>query len=216
MTDRRSLPGSSFGGAETLLLKRIETAAAAGIDWIQLREKDLSDRQLIALARAALKRIRTRNSATRLFLNDRVDIALAAGAHGVHLSESGLPAADARQLRDDFLSRQSRPRDFLIGISCHSAEAVRGAASAGADYVYFGPVFETPSKAQYGAPQGPDRLAEACRAAQIPVIAIGGITLAKASEYLSAGAVGVAAIRLFQEANDVAAVVASLRGLLKS
>lgn len=216
MTDRRSLPGSSFGGAETLLLERIETAAAAGIDWIQLREKDLSDRQLIALARAALDRMRARNSATRLFLNDRVDIALAAGAHGVHLSESGLPVADARHLRDDFLACQSRPGDFLIGISCHSAEAVRAVASAGADYAYFGPVFETPSKAQYGAPQGPDRLAEACRAAQIPLIAIGGIDLTNASGCLAAGAAGVAAIRLFQDANDVAAVVASLRELPKS
>ena len=196
---------------EARLLQKIEAAASAGIDWIQLREKDISGRELIVLARAALERIRAANSSARLLINDRVDIALASGAGGVHLSESGLPAAEARRIRDDFFVRRPRTANFLIGASCHSLDAAVAAVSSGADYIYFGPIFETPSKASYGAPQGLDRLADVCRAAQIPVLAIGGIDAENAAECLRAGAAGIAAIRLFQEAEELPDLAKALR-----
>jgi thiamine-phosphate pyrophosphorylase len=100
---------------------------------------------------------------------------------------------------------------FLVGVSTHSLEAVVAAEKAGADYVIFGPVYPTPSKARYGPPQGIDRLTEVCRSASLPLLAIGGITLENAHACLEAGAAGVAAIRLFQDADDVAAIVKTLR-----
>jgi thiamine-phosphate pyrophosphorylase len=101
--------------------------------------------------------------------------------------------------------------DFLFGVSCHSLEAAQVAESFGANYIFFGPVFATPSKAAFGAPQGLDRLAEVCRAVAIPVIAIGGITLQNAASCIHAGAAGLAAIRLFQEAHLPATIIESLR-----
>lgn len=166
------------------LLERIEQAAAAGVDFIQLREKDLSARAQFELARAARQRLR-RFTATRLLVNDRLDIALAAGAHGVHLPASGLRPLAARRLA---------PANFLIALSCHAADEI--AASAGADFIVFGPVFATPSKP--GAPpQGLAALADACKA-PLPVLALGGITGERIAACLAAGAAGVAAIRMFQ------------------
>src|SRR5216684_1788056 len=110
---------------------------------------------------------------------------------------------------------QALSRHFLIGASCHSLDAVRSVASGGADYLFFGPIFATPSKAGFGAPQGLERLAEVCRAVSIPVLAIGGITLANASACLAAGASGIAAIRLFQDARDMSSLVQSLRKLTR-
>lgn len=213
VTDRRSLatPADVPQKGEARLLQKIEAAASAGIDWIQLREKDLSGRELILLTRAALERIRARNSAARLLINDRVDIALASGAGGVHLSESGLPVAEARRLRDDFFVRCPGTADFLIGVSCHSLDAAVTAGSSGADYICFGPIFRTPSKAGYGEPQGLNRLSEVCRATKIPVLAIGGIASENAPECLRAGAGGIAAIRAFQEAEDLTAAAVALR-----
>jgi thiamine-phosphate pyrophosphorylase len=101
--------------------------------------------------------------------------------------------------------------EFRIGASCHSAEAARGADVAGADYIFFGPVFATPSKAEFGAPQGIERLGEVCRAVRIPVLAIGGVTVENAHSCFAAGAAGVAAIRMFQESEDVLAVANRLR-----
>jgi thiamine-phosphate pyrophosphorylase len=98
-----------------------------------------------------------------------------------------------------------------MGVSCHSLETAGSAARDGADYIVFGPIFATPSKAAYGAPQGLERLAEVCRAISIPVLAIGGITLANASDCHAAGASGIAATRLFQDARDMPALVQSLR-----
>ena len=216
VTDRRSLPAPAGLAGKALpveahLLQKIEAAASAGIDWIQLREKDISGRELILLARAALERIRARNSSARLLINDRLDVALASGAGGVHLSESGLPVAEARRLRDDFFVRCPGNADFLIGVSCHSLPAATAAVSSGADYIYFGPVFGTPSKAGYGEPQGLNRLAQVCRATRIPVLAIGGIGPENAAECLKAGAAGIAAIRHFQEAEDLTAAATTLR-----
>jgi thiamine-phosphate pyrophosphorylase len=213
VTDRRVLGGAGAGDARDTLLKKIESAALARVDWIQIREKDLSGRECALLARGALKCAAKSSTSdgtrTRIVLNDRLDVALAEGAGGVHLRENSLPVQEVMQLVD---SREER-EDFLVGVSCHSLEAARFAANGGADYIFFGPVFATPSKAAYGAPQGLERLKEVCFAVCVPVIAIGGITLANAPACLSAGAMGLAAIRLFQDAPDLPSCVRALKNL---
>jgi thiamine-phosphate pyrophosphorylase len=196
-------------------LLRVETAAAAGVDWVQIREKDLSGRDCGLLTREALQRAAkspASNAApTRILVNDRLDVALSEGAGGVHLGENSLPLPEAKRL----VKAQALSQDFLIGVSCHSLDAARSAASGGADYLFFGPIFSTPSKAAFGAPQGLERFAEVCRAVSIPVLAIGGITLANASACLAAGASGIAAIRLFQDARDMSSLVQFLRKLTR-
>jgi thiamine-phosphate pyrophosphorylase len=213
VTDRRSLAATETRDAQETLLLKIGAAAAAGVDWIQIREKDLSGRDCRWLTREALRRFAKAKSsdafAVRILVNDRVDVALSERSAGVHLGENSLPLPEAKRLA----SARAQARDFLIGVSCHSVEAARVAASGGADYLFFGPVFATPSKAAYGAPQGLELLAEVCRAVSIPVLAIGGITVANASACLAAGVSGIAAIRLFQDAPDMLAVVHSLRKL---
>lgn len=211
VTDRRSLPLSTSGDAQRLLLDSIERAAVAGVDWIQLREKDFSGKEWQELARESLRRVRETGSQARILVNDRLDVALACGAGGVHLSENGIPVGEACRLRDDFFSAQKPPDDFLVGVSCHSMGAALGAARAGADYIYFSPIYFTPSKANYGPPQGLGRLAQVCRAVNVPVLAIGGITCANAVECFRAGASGIAAIRLFQDQPQMGNVVRELR-----
>jgi len=210
VTDRRSLPLATSGDAYPLLLEGITRAASAGVDWIQLREKDYSGREWSQLLKESLQRITVAGSSTRVLVNDRMDVALAGGAGGVHLSENGIPVAEACRLRDDFFSAHG-PREFLIGVSCHSLGAALGAARGGADYIYFSPIYRTPSKANYGPPQGVERLARICSAVHIPVLAIGGITPANAADCLRAGAAGIAAIRLFQEpAGELSRIVGEL------
>ena len=131
VTDRRSLPLSTSADAHNLLFASVERAAAAGVDWIQLREKDFSGKEWEELVHASLRRISRVGAATRLFVNDRLDVALACGAGGVHLSENGLPVSEACRLRDEFFSSRSEKRDFLVGVSCHSLGASLGAARAG-------------------------------------------------------------------------------------
>ena len=227
VTDR-SLFAAERALAQKTLLKRIATAAAAGVDWIQIREKDLSGKEWSELTREAMKLARNavRDDApdtgessssrlvvapakapqARILVNGRLDVALAAHAGGVHLGEQSLPPQEALQLR-----KRLEREDFLIGVSCHSSEAATHAARGGSDYLFFGPVFATPSKAAYGAPQGLDRLSEVCRAVTLPVLAIGGITPDNAAACLSAGAFGIAAVRLFQDARDLPAVIKALR-----
>jgi thiamine-phosphate pyrophosphorylase len=106
---------------------------------------------------------------------------------------------------------QTFPHGFIVGVSCHSLEAAKSAASSGADYIFFGPVFATPSKAAFGSPQGLERLTEVCRSVNIPVLAIGGITRANISACFSAGASGIAAIRLFQDSADPAGLICAIR-----
>jgi thiamine-phosphate pyrophosphorylase len=213
VTDRQSLAATESGEPGKALLLRIEGAAAAGVDWIQIREKDLSGRDCASLTREALQRAAKsqagRAARTRIIVNDRLDVALTENADGVHLGEKSLPVAEAKRLVVDRGARNN----FVIGVSCHSLEAARSAARDGADYLFFGPVFATPSKAAFGAPQGLERLATVCRAVSIPVLAIGGITLEKASACLAAGASGIAAIRLFQDAQDIFSLAQSLRKL---
>jgi len=212
VTDRGSLPGPSGQGLTAALLARIEAAAAAGVNWIQVREKDLSGKDSASLTKQALQRVSRHSTSapvpTRILVNGRLDVALSERAGGVHLGEDSLPVFEARRFLREL---QSPPADFLVGVSCHSVEAAKAAAAAGADYIFFGPVFATPSKAAFGAPQGLNRLAEVCRSLGIPVLAIGGITLANAASCFCAGASGIAAIRLFQEATDLTAIVRAIR-----
>jgi thiamine-phosphate pyrophosphorylase len=210
VTDRRNLSAAAPSVGSAALAEKIAMLVAAGVDWVQIREKDLPARQLAALVREALRRTRTVNS-TRILVNDRVDVALAEGAAGVHLGESSLPVHEVKSL---IRSRVSG-RDILVGVSCHSLESAKSAATGGADYIFFGPIFATPSKAAFGEPQGVARLAEICGALTIPVLAIGGITLENAGACFRAGAAGIAAIRLFQDATDPAGVMQALRHITR-
>jgi thiamine-phosphate pyrophosphorylase len=212
VTDRRRLSEVKSTEQWETLLSKIEAAATAGVDWIQIREKDLSGKDCSFLTREALRRAAgflAKTIPARIVVNDRLDVALSERAGGVHLGEKSLPIAEAKRL----VESRGEPKDFVIGVSCHSLEAARIAASGGADYLFFGPVFPTPSKSAFGTPQGPERLAEVCRAISIPVLAIGGITLANASDCFTAGASGIAAIRLFQDARNISSLVESLRKL---
>lgn len=200
VTDRRSLPLSTSADAHRLLLDSIAKAARAGVDWIQLREKDYTGREWTRLVEQSLDCVRGSGARTRILVNDRLDVALASRAGGVHLSENGIPIAEACRLRDEYFRERGLEHDFLVGLSCHSLGAALGAERAGADYIYFSPIFVTPSKTNYGPPQGVERLAKVSAAVNLPVIAIGGITRQNAPECFKAGASGVAAIRLFQDA----------------
>ncbi len=185
------------------LLEIIQDAARAGVDAVQLREKDLSSRALLDLTKAAMHHA----GQTKIIVNDRLDVALAAGAAGVHLGERSIGVAEAIAFR---VSGRA-PADFLIGRSCHSLAEAQRAEKDGADFIFFGPVFATPSKARFGPPQGTRALAAVCGGVRIPVVGIGGITLDNAGACIRAGAAGVAAIRLFQEAEDLATIVRELK-----
>jgi thiamine-phosphate pyrophosphorylase len=210
VTDRGNLSPAPPSGLFSALLQKIATIASAGVDWIQLREKDLPARALSSLAGEASRTVQhsgRQPGKTRMLVNDRVDVALAQHADGVHLGENGLPVRDVKQ----FVQSRLLPKSFLLGVSCHSLEAAKSAESDGADYIFFGPIYATPSKSAFGVPQGVGRLAEVCRSVSIPAIAIGGITLGNAAACIAAGAAGIAAIRLFQDAPDSAAIVEELR-----
>ena len=234
VTDRRSLQAAAQGDSFEPLLEKIEQIAGSGVDWIQLREKDLSARSYATLARESLRRVSKQAAQAtgpsrplaRILVNDRLDVAIAENAAGVHLGENSLRVEDAKRLLaasqaahpDQAASvgqaaqcLRTMPQDFLLGVSCHSLASARSAASAGASYIFFGPVFATPSKVAYGPPQGLDQLAQVCASLKIPVLAIGGITVENAPACLSAGASGIAAIRLFQDSPDLPATLSALR-----
>jgi len=215
VTDRRSLLAAPQKDLLDPLLEKIERVGAAGVDWIQLRERDLPGEKSAWLTREALRRVSNQagpaKGRTRILVNDRLDVAIAEQAGGVHLGENSLPVQEAKRLLKSSPAEKSVPPGFLAGVSCHSLEAAQSAATAGADYIFFGPVFATPSKADYGAPQGLARLAELCTSVTIAVLAIGGITLENAPACFSAGASGIAAIRLFQDPADPASVVRAIR-----
>jgi thiamine-phosphate pyrophosphorylase len=192
VTGRKSL--GEADSRETLVAW-IRAAAEAGVDWVQIREPEMAARDLLALTRAAVVACASR---ARVLVNDRLDVALAAGAAGVHLRGESMPAREVVP----WLRAGNAPAEFVVGVSCHSLEEARRAEDAGASYLFFGPVFETPAKKQFGAPQGVARLAEVCREVRIPVIAIGGMSRDRSPECLRAGASGIAAIRMFQEASE--------------
>jgi thiamine-phosphate pyrophosphorylase len=191
------------------VLARIRTAIAAGVDWVQIREKDLPARDLLALVRASVDMAGDRASRARVVVNDRLDVALAAGAAGVHLGGQSLPARETVR----WCRAGNAPPEFLIGVSCHSVEKIREAEDAGASYVFWGPVFDTPAKRSFGPPQGIARLADVCRAVGIPVVAIGGVNEENSAECIRAGAAGIAAIRLFQLSQEPATLKAAVEFL---
>jgi thiamine-phosphate pyrophosphorylase len=214
VTDRRALPEVNPSDPLAALARKIEEVVSAGIDWVQIREKDLPTAELASLTRQCLKIASKlsakRSSVTRILVNDRLDVAIAERASGVHLGEKSLPVAEAKRLVESARQKQAIDGSFLIGVSCHSVQAAIAAQRDGADYIFFGPVFPTPSKAAYGEPQGLPRLAQLCRSVSIPVLAIGGVTLQNAQSCIAAGAAGLAAIRLFQNAHDLTNIVERL------
>jgi thiamine-phosphate pyrophosphorylase len=181
ITDRRSLTQS-----ETLL-DVIARNLSHGVDWIQIREKDIPARDLLALTRSAIALPNPK--CTKILVNGRMDVALAAGADGLHLPAKSIEPSHWRRIA---------PRGFLIGVSCHSLEDVRLAEAEGADYVFFGPVFAPLSKSSNLAPRGIEGLAEAAQAVRIPVLALGGVTRQNTEDCMAAGAKGIAGISLFQ------------------
>ncbi len=212
ITDRNAFPGDESSRRQQLL-EKIREAARCGVDYIQLREKDLSARELETLAREALQAIRgtAKHSPTSLLINSRCDVALAAGADGVHLRGEDISALDVREIwrrAAGCTPLQVSRGQPVIGISCHSTEEVARAAEDGADFVVFGPIFGKKDTPQV-EPTGLQQLREACKS-KIPVLALGGITLDNARSCLHARAAGIAAIRLFQE-NSIPEVISAFR-----
>jgi thiamine-phosphate pyrophosphorylase len=177
ITDRHQVP------AGRTLLETVEAALQGGVRAVQLREKDLPAAELLPLAIEL--RVLTRRFAARLLINDRIDVALAVAADGVHLGGHSLPAAVARRL----LGPQR-----LVGVSTHRPAEIAAAAAAGANFVTFGPVFATPSKRTYGQPLGLEALRLACQNSPLPVFALGGIKPCHLGDLRAAGVAGVAVI----------------------
>ena len=187
-----------IGEPVDLLLARIGAAAGCGVQMVQIRERALDDRTLLQVVRQCVKAVR--GTRTRVIVNDRVDIALAEGAHGVHLTSDSCPAQRVRTIS---------PSGFLVGRSIHRPDDAT-AAGRSADYLMFGTVFETPSKPGR-TPAGCAALAAAVRATPVPILAVGGVTEHTAADVARAGAAGVAAIGLFTRA-QMPAVVARVVG----
>jgi len=202
ITDRTQFPRTEEERRERLL-EKIAQAASCGIDFVQLREKDLPTRELEYLARAAGEKIGS--SGTRLLINSRTDVALATNADGVHLRSKDLSPSEVRRI----WHLAGRNTDPIIAVSCHTEAEVAAAKEKGADFVVFGPVFEKQGSSE-GRADGLEQLRSACGHG-IPILALGGVTLENARECVEAGAAGVAGVRLFQE-GDVVNAVKHLRG----
>lgn len=201
VTDRSRLAGTPVGVDG--LVARLTLAAEAGVDLVQVREPDLSGAELVALVRRVVTA--TRDTTARVVVNERLDVAFAAGAHGVHLRGDSMPTAAARQLA---------PAGFLIGRSAHTVDEAVNAAAEGADYVVLGTVFETVSKPGQRA-AGLTLLATAAERCSAPVLAIGGMTVARAADVAEAGAAGLAAIGMFMgEQGDADTVRANLQTMV--
>ncbi|NVN89969.1 MAG: thiamine phosphate synthase [Desulfuromonadales bacterium] len=192
ITDRHQTAGRPLTDVVRAVLQ-------SGVRAVQLREKDLPDNELLALAE--ILRTVTHEFGARLLINSRLDICRAVGADGVQLGIEGISVAEARR---------SLGEGMLIGYSAHSVAEACSAESAGADFVTFSPIFHTPSKAAYGEPVGLERLREACTALTIPVFALGGIKQANIAEVMSAGTRGIALISAIIAANDPADAASSL------
>jgi thiamine-phosphate pyrophosphorylase len=207
ITDRSQFDGSEQTRRRTLLAKVIE-AARAGVDYIQLRENDLSARGLETLAREVLALVRERSQSTRVLINSRTDVALAAGADGVHLRAQDIEPDEVRSIVKLFSGQPATDSKFIVSASCHSVADVFRAESNGGDCSVFAPVFGK-SAAPAIQPAGLGMLREACHA-NIPVLALGGVTLENAASCMDAGAAGIAGIRLFQN-NKIEDIVRALR-----
>lgn len=216
ITDRTQFPGDEKERRRALLAK-ISEAARAGLDYVQLREKSLGTREMEELGREAVQMIRDQAGntdapgGTRLLINSRTDVALAVGADGVHLRSDDVTAAEARSIVERCTGNWPLTTDhFFLAASCHTPLEVERAANEGADFAVFGPVFEKQNLPRVW-PVGLDGLREASRSA-IPVLALGGVTLANAALCFRAGAAGIAGIRLFQE-SKIEDVVRAVRAL---
>jgi thiamine-phosphate pyrophosphorylase len=196
ITDRRQFAGDESSRRRAVLAK-IAEAAGCGVDFIQLREKDMSARELEGLAREAVSAVRENSSRTRLLINSRTDVAIACGADGVHLRSEDILPSEVRAVWGGGLP--------VISVSCHVAADVGRAAAEGADVALFAPVFEK----QGSSAAGLSALRVGCEPS-IKVLALGGVTLENAQACVEVGAAGVAGIRLFQE-NEVKSVVGTLR-----
>ncbi len=192
ITDRGRLSGISLDAC-------IRRAIRWGIDLIQIREKDLPDRALYELTCDTV--VLARRTGCRILVNGRADIALAAGAHGVHLPSTGMRVSEIRPWL---------PRNFLIGVSVHTLREIRDACAQGADYVLVGHVFPTSSKKGYGQPLGLKFLRKACSISSIPVLGLGGIRPELVAPVLETGAAGIAGISLFQNGSDFQKLRAAL------
>ena len=184
ITDRKGCGGRG-------LLPVVEEALKGGVKAVQLREKELQSVELYQLAREM--RALTASYGAMLFINDRVDISLAVDADGVHLGERSIPIPQARKVLG---------ADKLIGVSCHGGESAALAQDMGADFITYGPVFYTPSKAAYGPPVGLGSFAEVAPLLRIPLFAIGGINRSNLREVIAAGARGIALISAILAADD--------------
>lgn len=197
ITDRRAFlrnPETTLADAARLQFEAIGRAAQAGLQLIQIRERDMSAKALCEFTRAAIERARPHGA--RVLVNDRLDVALATGADGVHLRASSIPAHEVRAG-----AAKKGLDDFLIGVSTHSIAEARMAEEGGANFIVCGPVYDTPSKRDYGSPLGLERFAEICGSVKIPTLAIGGINLSNYREPLRCGAAGIAAISLFTDSD---------------
>ena len=172
-------------------LNALEEAFQGGVRSLQLREKRLNSNDLLTLALEVKPLVQRYNA--KLFINDRADIAVMAGADGVHLTETSVQVSE---IKNNF-------PDLIIGVSTHSMEGARLAESQGADFITFSPIYETPSKASYGPPQGLDPLRQVSQAVRLPVLALGGITLHRVPECLEQGAFGVAVISDIWDSTDI-------------
>lgn len=183
------------------LLDVVEAALQGGVNAVQLREKDLPARELYELA--CKLRERCREYGARLLINDRIDVALGVRADGVHLPVTSFAPVDARRLLGP---------EALIGASAHTVAEARAAAAGGADFIVFGPVFDTPSKREFGMPVGLEALAAVTRALSIPVLAIGGVTAERVKAVRQHGARGVAVVSAILQAADPRAAAQRLVG----
>ncbi|MGH9753728.1 MAG: thiamine phosphate synthase [Blastocatellia bacterium] len=196
ITNRRAFLHSSESTHDRLQLEAIGKAARAGCQIIQIREKDMSARTLTVFTRAAIERARPFGA--RVLVNDRLDVAMAAGADGIHLRVSSIPAREVRAV-----AARKGLDDFLIGVSTHSIAEARLAEDGGADFIVCGPVYDTPSKKAFGPPLGLGAFAEIRNAVEIPALALGGINLSNYREPLRRGAAGIAAIGLFADVENL-------------
>jgi thiamine-phosphate pyrophosphorylase len=191
----------NFSERSLQTLRLIKKAAEAEISFIQLREKQLSAKLVFELASKAAEI--TKDTKTKLLVNDRADIALAAAADGVHLTSKSLSAT---------VIRSNFPVDFIIGVSAHTLAEVEKAKLTGADFATFSPIYVTLSKAKYGAPQGIAKISEVLKTVHdFPVIALGGIDENNFSDVLRSGASGIAAIRFLNDADKLSEVVKKMR-----
>jgi thiamine-phosphate pyrophosphorylase len=212
ITDRSQFSGDEVSRRKRLL-EKIAEAADCGVDFIQLREGDLLARELESLAHDATRVIRENSPqvvvegrrATRLLINSRTDVAIVAGASGVHLRSDDVSPGAVREI----WKRSSNP-DPIVSVACHAVAEVRTAGENGANFALFGPVFEKKEWKTPVPPAGLSLLKAACQQ-EIPVIALGGVTLENARSCVDAGAAGIAGIRIFQE-NKISEVVSRLRG----